>query len=59
MVGAYVPHADIVAHDDDDVRLFVLRRNRAGEQQEQWDHKGEETSGALHRSRPFECMIDR
>src|SRR6266568_7511276 len=29
MVGADVPHADVIAHDDDDVGFLVLRKNVA------------------------------
>jgi hypothetical protein len=28
MIGADVPHADVIAHDDDDVRFFGLRQCR-------------------------------
>jgi hypothetical protein len=38
MVGADIPHADVIAHDEDDVRFLVRRlRCRRDERNEQSD----------------------
>ncbi len=45
MIGADVPHADVIAHDDDDVWFFLLRDGAR-------DRRGQSDSGRNYSRRP-------